>query len=214
MADQTIFEKTDDELRQALKRQVANMRRSMTAFDDGAVEEAERMAQSCYVLLHDGGKSHSLLGQLGLKKAMMLPDSSLKLPLTRSGSGVLLAPPLTVFRLDEAGAAVSPLCHTGLNLTDLPWLKFGKWWEQIIYTTNKSLKLKRMNLIFSMRNQDGGGHVDRQIDNEGYHWLAVDVDPRARMTTEAGQQPITGAHWASMRQIAWEVDQALREMGL
>jgi len=205
MVSQTSFLKSEDDLRRALDRQVANMRRSMAAYDEGAIEEAERLAQSCYVLLHDGGGSRSLLGQLGLKRALTLPNSELQLPDAPFGGELMRAPPLTVFQMGPSGTNVAPLCQVGMNLVDIPWFKFSKWWEQIIFTTSKGLKLKRMNLVFSMRNQDGGGHVDRQIDNEVYHWLGADVDPRIRIGTE----PVTGAHWATMRQISWEVDQAL-----
>lgn len=214
MVSQSSFPKTEDDLRKALDRQISNMRRSMAAYDEGAIEEAERLAQSCYVLLQDGGGSRSLLGQLGLKRALTFPNSEIKLPDPPSGGELMRAPPLTVLQLGPEGTRIAPLCQIGMNLDGLPWLKFGKWWEQIIYTTSKGLKLKRMNLVFSMRNQDGGGHVDSKIDNESYHWLGFDLDPRIRITTEGSNQPVTGAHWATMRQTAWEVDQALLSLAL
>lgn len=185
----------------------------MESFDSGAVEEAERLAQSCYVLLHDGGGSHSLLGQLDLKRDMILPNSAREILPLPPGSIAMTIPPLTVLEMTPTSAQIMPICSADPKMPNLPWLKVGKWWSQVIYTTRKSLQLKRMNLIFSMRNQDGGGHVDGHLDNETYRWLAVDVDPGMRITgTNAG--PVTGAHWASMRQIAWEVDEALKRMNL
>jgi hypothetical protein len=87
------YQKTRDEIEDELKRQIRNMSRSMDAFDRGALEEAERLASSVYILLHDGsGRQKSLLEQLGLKSGLQMVDSSL--PPDSDPHVATLGPPL------------------------------------------------------------------------------------------------------------------------
>lgn len=70
--------RTDDELRAALQRQVGHLRRSAKAYDEGFVEEAERLASCVYILLHhSSGKrgNKALLQSSGLLGQMRFPDS-------------------------------------------------------------------------------------------------------------------------------------------
>lgn len=216
------YKRSREELEASLTRQLANMRRSAEAYDRGALEEAERLAVTAYVLLHDGNnRSKSLLGQLGLKDQLRFVSSATKPP---PGAELLGLPLCGIDAGQEGSTYFAPL-------GDITWitgkpghLPFSKWWSEVVYTTVRGIELTRKNLVFALRTFDGG-HVDGSLRDEAYHWLATQADPRVTVAPSGGvnislngpvggQAPVPNGHWATMRQIAWELDKALIEIGL
>lgn len=214
-----------DELEQELREQAAALRASASGYDSGDLWEAKRLAVVAYVLLHDSGKnSQSLLGQLGLKGEMI---STADL----SGNSPL---PLA----DISGNAFTGECTFSpfFDMKREVWhrLPFKKWYKEPIFVDG-SLRLTRMNLIHTFRSKAGGAHSDRLIDDDAFRWLQkgspIHVSAGASVTRDAdGNEietppelaglfnipsgPIPNAHYASMRQIAWEVDRALAALGV
>jgi hypothetical protein len=58
-----------------LDEQLAFLRTSAHAFDRGVLPEYKRIALVLRVLLHDTGRSHSLLGQFGVKTSLRFWDT-------------------------------------------------------------------------------------------------------------------------------------------
>ncbi|RYE84675.1 MAG: hypothetical protein EOO65_01835 [Methanosarcinales archaeon] len=203
-------QKSREELEQALVRQTAHLRRSAQAYDDGVLEEAERLASSIYILVHDGwGKTKSLLGQLGLIAKMRFVDSATpKSPDAYYQSNIMCG-----FEAGENGWSFIPKCQFG-DKEPTRLVKFTEWWSQEVYSTAAGLELTRKNLVFALRMQDGGGHVDDEITDKAYHWLATKGDDRAEVIHPSGNTNVNNGHWATMRQIAWEMDQTLISHGL
>ncbi len=79
------YVKTEAELREELREQVAALRASSAAYDAGERWEATRLAATAYILLHDGGRrSQSLLTRLNLRRELSFissvkPDAPLPL---------------------------------------------------------------------------------------------------------------------------------------
>lgn len=249
--------KTPEELERHLRSQIGHLRRSMVSYDDGHLDEAQRIASSLYTLFFDGrSNTKSVTGMVGVKKSLRFPDSAWR---DRTDPKViLLGPPLCSVGVDgcyhpkKAGGEKKGLRY--------PLISFQKWWDQIVYQTDRNLSLSRKNLIFAMRNTDGGGHVDPVTKNEAYHWLSAYGDiavqrhvdnpeygnftiylgAAMKQSPEEGKavlsanfeegenkfstntgpdplpsdaQPIKHAHWASIRQIAWEAEQAFVSLG-
>lgn len=210
------------DLEQELREQAEALRSSATAYDSGKLWEAKRLAATAYILVHDGGKnSRSLLGQLGLKGAFLSSaDPSTPIPLA------LITVPM---RADDGPMTFSP--HLDARAAAHRWLPFKKWYRQIVFESGR-LRMSRMNLICTFRHQAGGAHVDQEIKDEAFRWLTInspyriDVEPPK---DEAGQPielppelegffaehsgPVPNGHYASMRQIAWELDQTLASLG-
>jgi hypothetical protein len=197
----------------ALQRQIAHLRRSATAYDEGSIEEAERLASAVYMICHDGGRNaKSLLGQLDLKSRVRFPDSSSWPP---KEPGVARAgPPLLGLWNDDQGLRYAPRLGSPARLEKLP---FSKWWDQKVYENARGLTLSRKNLVCSLRSQDGGGHVDDKLTDEAYYSFLAYGDHHGwnderTLSVDSGI-PVQNAHWMTMRQIAWEVDQALIASG-
>lgn len=216
-----LHQRPRTELVAKLKSQVSNFRRSSSAFDDGAFEEAERLASCVYVLLHDGlnSRSKSLMGQLGLKSRLRFPDTSyLKLP-PEPGVAVAGPPLLWLGARDGVYQYGAPLGGTDGKMKDrMPRIAFSKWWEADVYRNSRGNSLSRKNLVFFMRSQDGGAHIDDHIRDEGYYRFLTFGDHEARspdgrlaaLSGGAGYD-VSKLHFLTMRQIAWEVETAMLE---
>lgn len=223
--------KTSEELEAALRRQIGHMRRSMTSYDDGARAEAERLAACAYIMLNDGrGKTKSLLGQLGLLDELAFVDTRnntvVGIPLARVGVDGE-TPFFEPFFGDVSvyGQQVPP--HLPKVFPRVP---FADWWGREIYSY-KGLVADRRRLVACLRDQDGGGHVDSKINDELYHRMmtqghggirVIDGRPVLVMHCHGESEPapshpdgptVRDAHWASMRQIAYEIDETLKAAG-
>jgi hypothetical protein len=90
-------------------------------------------------------------------------------------------------------------------------LQFSKWWEkEVIYKDRPSVSLTRKRLVFALRHQDGGGHVGTLTDNAyvrfkaGGGWFGG--------SGSGPSEPLVGAVAASMRQVAWEITETLKQL--
>ncbi|WP_395622186.1 hypothetical protein [Sphingomonas daechungensis] len=216
--------RTDDELRAALQRQVGHLRRSAKAYDEGFVEEAERLASCVYILLHhSSGKrgNKALLQSSGLLGQMRFPDS--RVTTYRAG--------LPLCFIDPAKSETEYLPRFEEKRTEpLPLVGFQEWWAQSIYKWAPS-PLDRKDFVLALRDNDGGGHVGafaKVLGYERYKALGMPTlilhegKTAVRMRNggpplgpfESFNTPFKNAHWASMRQIAWELNEALGSIGL
>lgn len=218
MSDRFKHARSRDELLEIFDRQLRHMRRSCELYDAGVEEEAERLSTSVYTLAFDGsGRTVSVLTQLGFSVGLRIIDSRTQLegidfenPPPRS----FFAPPLCMIRMSAEKVSCVPHCHASAEVPpEWPRVSFSKWWESTVFRATNGRTLTRKNVVFHLRSQDGGSHVDRVIKEEAYHWLRVDLDPSVRAGVGNKQGPITNAHWATMRQIAWELDHSLRQSG-
>ncbi|WP_139809497.1 hypothetical protein [Prescottella equi] len=217
-----------------LARQVGFLDRSSSAFDQGEVDEALRLATSIRVLVHDTRQSNSLLGQLKAKTAMRFWDTAryesdiadainqFEEQLARdSGGGKVLSdiPPGILIPSAPMQTWVAPL-----DQAPGVWRRFGWWWNTPIMRSTDGHRFTRKDLVLIMANQDGGAHVDSTIDEhyadlEGEYFglqfargwgglpeVEIDLDLRG-----APFRPAVGyiaAH--CVRQIAEELTYAIR----
>lgn len=209
------YNRSDEELVEKLTTQMKALRSSAAAYDKGELWEAERLAATVYILLHDGaGRTKSLLGQLGKKNSLQYVSTSRGFRCEFAGWGSkLISPeaypptPLVVVRMNDEGVNFAPLCEA----MDPSWsrlLPFSRWYDEAVFKTASGRELSRKNLIFSLRSQDGGAHIDAHLRDEAYVGLFKDASPQLR----AGGKPIPGAHFATMRQITWELEKTLESL--
>lgn len=220
--------KTREELEEALHRQIKRLRRAAAIYDEDNYEEAETLANVACTLLNESRGSQSLLGQLGIKSQLRFHDSTasaFKKPEV-PGEKWNLGLPLCKLRVYGDRAEYRAPLDQREGSAAPGDLLFQEWWEQKVYMPFPEMQLSRRELAWTLRSQDGGTHVDDHIKNEAYLWLSTVADARACflpgqgavMAIGAGPppegRPIENGHWATMRQIAWELDKALTEYGL
>ncbi len=152
------MEQTKADLKEHLADQIHFLESSAESYDNGFDGEAKRLANSIRLLLHDTGKSKSLIGQVGLKDTEFY-DTAFEYnpndPLYDAG--------LVVKSCDlETGEwKFSPLLDTAPQTRKT---KFEIWWNTPVFIDTLGNKLSRKDLILSIADQDSGAHVDPSID--------------------------------------------------
>ncbi len=74
--------------------------------------------------------------------------------------------------------------------------------------------MNRRRLIFSMRNQDGGGHVDRELDDAAYIEFSRG-DPKWSLDNGTSVTPFSPRpHLPTVRHIAFELEKTLVDAGI
>jgi hypothetical protein len=204
------LQRTRSELIRALENQRRFLETSAAAYDAGDETEAIRMATVAYVLLHDGGRRNkSILTQLGMRGSLRF---------VASGNGInpknlFTQLPLVMVGAFSEGPRAEYLPLLGQGPMAPRNLQFGRWWEEIIYQSQKGRTLTRKSLIMSLRDQEGGGHFDEELSDEAYI-SAADKTTVGLFISINGtdRMPEKGPHLATMRQIAWEIERTLKPL--
>jgi hypothetical protein len=185
------------DLLQHLEDQIRFLEASADAYDNGFESEAKRLATAIRILVHDTRSSHSLLGQLGKKDCAFLSTAIEFDPNNRITHGGLVVAAV-------GGAAAGKYLAL---LDDVPvtrQLSFDEWWDETVFVDCQRRPLTRKQVILTAADQDGGAHVDPNLDtvyadlikNNSLGWKVSDgVSSRAMEPPEK----------ACIRQIAHEL---------
>jgi hypothetical protein len=184
------------------------MRASAAAFDAGDEAEARRIATAIRMLVHDTKNSHSILGQLGAKEAIIYVDTAAEM----NPRNILSEFSLAMVEIGLPGGAryVPYLDDLHEPAKDCD---FDDWWAGLVVKDGEGTFFSRSELLLAVANKDGGAHVDPELGAEyarlsrsnSMHWIFSD----GQSDTPLGD-PVP----ASIRQIAWELDEALRRQDL
>ena len=196
-----------EELVHLFKGQMRALEASSRNFDAGEEWEAERLATTVFNLVHDGKQIISLLSQLEVKDSLKFVSSGRMPQIPGISAPTMATPPLLILR---DGAFFVPMLGDGPpTYTSLP---FERWWKsELIYQERGAGQLNRMRLVFALRHQDGGGHIGTLTDEvyihlkKGAGWQLTYGDGRS--------EPVSNLVAASMRQVAWEVMETLKQLG-
>jgi len=90
------------------------------------------------------------------------------------------------------------------TLTSPRWCAFDEWWSEIVFKDDQGSTLTRGDLIRTVRDQDGGGHVDSSLEST-YARLSRENSLGWVMQKENSPTPILNAEMAALRQIGHEI---------
>jgi hypothetical protein len=184
------------------REQLGFLDRSANLYDQGAEDEALRLAIALRVLLHDTQKSNSLFKHLGLTNTRMLTSSR--------GLGNwqdYLSQEINL----SSSEPVRMLPLLGNQFLEVP---FAHWWSDEPVFIHESKNYSRRLICLSAANKDGGAHVDGEL--EGYYKTLAAGQYMLGITGSleyGGQQPpfpqgVTiypkNAHLALIRQFTHE----------
>ncbi len=184
-----------------LQEQLNFIRRSCSAYDAGAEDEALRIATTLRVIFHDTPKSTSLISHLRLGDSKMYSSSR--------GHGNYQD--YLAYRLDLSSPhPVKALPMLGVKFKELP---MPTWWATEPVFLHAGKKFTRKTIILTASNKDGGAHVDDSLD-EYYQALRAGefafgiTGNLTYQGTAPFQQGVThyatNAHFALIRQFAHE----------
>lgn len=139
--------------------QIKFIKNSQKSFDGGFHDEAQRLATTMRVLLHDTGGSHSLLNQLDKKNMHFLSTTSPFSPINLNPYIPFLAMHMN---RDKGSYELKDILDDSANNK---FLGFDDWWnELVIYDYNKLFT--RKDIVTNIANQDGGAHIDPKLNKE------------------------------------------------
>jgi hypothetical protein len=195
--------------------QVDFLRASAERFDAGYEHEAKRLALCIRVLLHDAGKSVSLLGQAGLKATLRFVDSRFQIE-GLPGTQVLMqqAWPGGMVRLRFGGDARPKYVPVlGAKSPALPSKEpFDVWWEgPIVVSADGIQQWSRSHFVLGPANKEGGAHVDPA---PSAWWVSLrdeDWVGAGTVETPAGPTPVGNLVPAVVRQVAYELLETLEQ---
>jgi hypothetical protein len=199
-----------EELLHLLKGQIRALEASAKNFDAGEEWESGRLATTIFNLVHDGGPIISLLSQLEVKDSLKFVSSGRMPQIYGIPAPTVATPSLLIVRMDSKGARFVPKLGDGPpTYKSLP---FEHWWKnELIYQEVASGQLNRMRLVYALRHQDGGSHIGALTDEiyvhlkKGASWQLTHSDGKS--------EPVSNLVAASMRQVAWEVTETLKQLG-
>jgi len=113
--------------------------------------------------------------------------------------------PLLLVRMDDNGTTYVPAGPVPAGAAWKRSLAFSKWWDEKIYASSAGPTLSRKSLVFNLRNKDGGAHLNPVLTDAAYIQMRSDAAPQVRISGKA----MTDAHYATVRQIAWEVEASI-----
>ncbi len=115
---------------------------------------------------------------------------------------------------DGGTVCYEPLCYDPSLRRDL-FRPFGDWWTRLVIRDAEGNRFSRENLVLAVADQDGGAHVDSEID-ENYaklsrlHSLGFTFSKGGAEPKQWTENPVPVA----LRQIAAEVLWSLERQGL
>lgn len=142
----------NNRLAEKLQEQLRFIQRSCAAFDQGAEEEAIRIATSLRVIFHNTNSSTSIVSHLGLSGKKILSSSR--------GYGnwqdflsqqINLSSPQPIRMLPLLGDK-----FIELSMKD--------WWHTESVFVHDAQKYTRRKIVLSAANKDGGAHVDEKLE--------------------------------------------------
>lgn len=201
------MKRTPSQIQEAFEIQKAALRASAENFDSGATWEALRLATAVYVLVHDGGKnSVSILSHLNKKVGLKFLCSSSPI----SDQNLIASHNLVFIEMSSNKVRYLPILDSFQE--SWRWTAFSTWWENDpIFSSGSGKNLvSRKNLVFHLRDKEGGAHYDAKIAQAEYfemskkpHWVSSVGD--------GAEAPVLGLETATMRQIAFELLQTLEK---
>jgi hypothetical protein len=199
-----------DDLIERLRAQRDFLTRSARAFDDGAEDEAVRLAATIRVLLYDTpGPTTSLLTHLGVKDRITYVDTASPI----DPRNLAPTPGLVMMRMSNEGASYVPVLDNFSGQHSHPNKPFRAWWEDPVTKDGHGNYFSRKDYILTAANKEGGAHVDHSLDAR-YQALARDNALGWMSFTPADDQgkPFDrNPAYASVRQIAFEVERTFAQ---
>lgn len=170
---------------------------SMAAFDQGKTNEYRRMAHTIRLLLHDTGRSTSLLRQVRLTESLFLTHARAIDP-----RNLMTQHSLAMIRLGGGRSEFLPVLDQGPGTSK--WISLDEWKSEIVIRDSHKHDFSRWDIVTVVADQDGGSHVDPQIE-EAYFRLAHEASIGWMQSGPEGDSPMVHLERAYIRHIAYEV---------
>lgn len=196
--------RSKEDLKQELMDQLALLRVSCTAYDDGIEAAGKTIATMLRVLLYSHKQSRGLLDQLGYRNGRFISSCEEFDELNYAPR-----PTLLYINVSAAGVNWEPRAVSDPHCKESRKLSFTEWWSETIVLDAKGRRFSRMGLVMHVADTDGGAHVDPGLDDS---YMDLTRGNSIGYMFSDQKIPFIGRPvLACMRQIAHEVFATLRE---
>jgi len=195
----TNHSQSTEELDAHLGEHLQFLRASADAYDAGFDGEAKRIAVSIRVLVHDTGRSKSLLGQLERKNQTFVDSAFPLVPDNKSSHSGLVVTSM----VPGAGAKYVAFLDEPPH-GQVKKVSFENWWNAAVFVDSSGRTLSRKDLVLTVANQDGGAHVDAALDST-YADLSRNNSLGWMYSDGTKSEALGGPERAALRQIGHEV---------
>lgn len=175
--------------------QLEFLRKSCSAFDLGETTEYRRIATTLRLLFHSTQKSKSLIENLNFGHHKFFSYAKASDP-----NNLMPEFDLAVIEVSSSGSKFAPVL--GRAFYSPRSLEFQEWWCESVLRDCDRVHLSRFDLVTIVANQDGGAHVDPEIDAR-YHRL-INENSIGFYSDEHQKFPIVGIERVYLRHIAYE----------
>ena len=197
------------DFKEHLGRQMRFIERSCKLYDDGHFEEALRVATAARVMFHNSGNSTSILKHLNAESSRLLSTAAPFVEEPTMHNHYLVKWMATVNGVDDIRYQCEPLLADSIRQEEIP---FESWWREPIIEHKEPEKtlLTRRDLVLAAANKDGGVHVDEKL-HPVYDYarlgsgLSLQFFFQPQWNRPPLQLPIENVHYASLRQIGYEI---------
>ncbi len=188
--------------------QIRFLQKSIREYDAGDTTEFRRIASTLRVIFHNSRTSHSLFSQLKLDN-LTLPSYAEKI----DERNLLCSFPLAITCISGNSTYHIPILD---QIRSKPTqMALGDWKAELVYkdpgdprlATPTKLELTRWDFVLIVANQDGGSHVDPELDDR-YARIVREGGGLVQLT-ESGTKPIFQLERVYLRHIAFEANIAL-----
>lgn len=195
---------TTAELEQFLREQIGFLLSSVSKFDDGTESEGKRIAGIIYNLFVNTEYSPSLLEQMRIREKLLLLNTA-----NKDVNGNLM-PFIGLVVIQSGSGRPTPYiarCLTPMhNPTSSKRVNFDEWWRTVVLDDHNGVVFNRGELVITVAQQDGGIRVASGFDPS---YVSLARQNGIGFMNEGGK-PVLGAELHSIRQIAWEVMEAIK----
>lgn len=181
---------------------------AMKNYDEGHKSEAMTLASIITTFVYDHGKKiQSLLTLIDIKEDFYFKDTAGPIIGNNLMADALLC--IGVFGA-QSGSYEAPLNE---SIGNYPDLKFDEWWNAIVFKSPAEQKeMSRRDIVLGMRNMAGGSHVSPNWDENFAALVRDNPGGLVFFTNDRYYIPEFGPEYASIRQIAYELDYSLRRV--
>ncbi|MFK5689619.1 hypothetical protein ACI3EY_08120 [Ornithinimicrobium sp. LYQ92] len=200
-----------DRVLESYRETVQFLQASSASFDAGYSAEAKRLAVSLRVLLHDTKSSHSILGQLGIKKNCTFLDTAGPVDPANliSTLGLVM---LRGTSLGDGSADGKYVPLLGGGPFDFGLVPYEKWWNGPVMKVDDH-SWSRWELVSSLAHKEGGAHVDPHLD-DAYERMVHQNGLGWSFEDQGGTRPFTGNPVeVAVRQVAYEFLETTKTLG-
>jgi hypothetical protein len=195
------WERPQPEVIQQLRNHRRALASSAKSYDEGEKWEAARLATATNTLVYDGRSGASILTQLDLLGRLEFLSSA---PPRPAGNLIMWQPLVGMQPANGEHAFVPQLDRASTRP-----LPFETWWDEVIFVSQQ-LPVTRSQLVRTLRDKEGGGHLDDQLNRDGY--LSMSREAWTSHMADGSTKPMLGLEAANMRQVAWELIKTLETL--